>query len=659
MSHTHAIPTLYLCTYIQLSFVPSALTMFPKKKMAKKTTPFRRMSMRKLASALLTLPNLFFLLILNPAPMNTSMMSHLDQANTYFQMVGQTTYSLEYANVAIKIELTPTILHLAKVRSAITSYRSMMNISPTSSQWQAMEFDIAQIDRTMLRLTKIDFLRQQLPESEDELHSRAKRFVFTAIALAVLAASVAVVSYSVYAKVEIDKMGSNVNTLSAAEAQDIRNVKLLGDSNQELIRLVNETQLAAGNYYSEMHISGAHRAAIAVAMRRTDIIEGAYEAGCNNRLHIGVLQDVDITKTVRGVKHFARALGLTPIMKFFSDWTTLDTSLRQDKLGFTLFVHVPLMALGSEMTIFRHVHIPLPLPDSSLSLTIDSAFQYIAVGEDAAFFRVLSEHDLSECKVTNGFYMCPRGNLVRRAPHAHTVTSFAHPEICLWALFTKDPSIVKTTCDHHVSLPDDSVFQVAPNKFILSSSKNQSAFVTCRNDTKKSPKSFDLSRLSVLNLYPGCSVATKSHRFSTADIAFSQDADMWAVEWQWDSSTDDLAQNLNGTLFQSILPKLAALANSSRIPLNTALSAVADIQKAASAYSIIGMLTFHMPAGISGLLAMFSILLHIIGCYCKQRRFDYNQTTMRLTPKCRDNSVDSSSLPMSLLSQHNLLSHPT
>ncbi len=577
------------------SFSITAFTMFPKKKtMPREDMEFRHMALRKTAYSCFTLSNLILLLVAIPqlpTPVQSyvhKIVQPIDRANTYFQVVGETSHSLEFANVQINVELNPTIEQMGYLRADIIAYRERMKFSSTSSQWQDLELNLASIDRLLLRLTKIDFLRQNLPETEAETDARAKRFVFTLIALSILAASAAVVSYGIYSKVEIDKMGSNINTISAAETQDIRNVKLLGDSNQELIRLVKATSVAADSYYSEMEISGIHRAAIAVGTRRVDVIEGAYEAGVNNRLHLGVLQDVDIAKTFAGVQHYARTLGLVPIMKFFSDWTTLDTSLKQTVNGFTIFIHVPLMALGSEMTIYRHVHIPLPLPDSDLSLHIDSPYQYIAVGKDAALFRALSEHDLAECKQQNKFFTCPRGNLVRRAPHKHTITNHPHPEICLWALFTRDAKIAKSTCDHHVSLPDAAVFQVSPNKFILTSPANQSVFITCRNDTSRNPAEYNLARMTVLNLYSGCSVSTPAH-------------------------------HLNVSLFQTLLPELTALANSSRIPLNTALAAVQTIANQKTHESFLGQLIFHMPASMSGLLALISIFLHVLGCYLKFR----------------------------------------
>ena len=374
----------------------------------------------------------------------TTFIRSLSAGNIIFKKVGETVHNIEYANIRIPMDIEKTIISLTELRSAQEKFKTKIGYHEETEEWQVQKFHLMQTDRLLNRCDHLAKLKTEISPRQ-----RSKRFdPLTIFLISIIVAAVAAASYGIYHQTELSKMGRNVNTLSAAEAQQFRRVQSLGDSQVELARLVKGAVDVTEDYYGDLYTSEWHREAINVATNRIQNFELTLHAALDKRLHPVALADFDMDATATQVRHYAEDRLLQPLAKFFTDWLQHEASFIATDYGFDIYIHVPLMGAGTAMNVYRHISLPLPLHEK-YHLNIDSPMQYIAINADGSLYRSMTADSLNECRKIGNFNACDTGNTVRRAPAQHVAHNIYErdPELCLWALFRQKYTIARHACD--------------------------------------------------------------------------------------------------------------------------------------------------------------------------------------------------------------------
>jgi hypothetical protein len=439
------------------------------------------------------------------------------------------------------------------------------------------------------------------------LHRRNKRFFLLAIGFIIAAIAIAGTSYALYKRSELNKMKANTNTLASAQVQEMSAIQNQAYSQKELAHLVQGAVATVADEYGNIEETQHDIQAIYVAEKRVALYEDIMTAALNKQVSPAIFNDIDIEATTNMVIEYAAKNHLVPIASFYSDILQMETSFIASPEGYTLYIHVPLMGPASGMFIYQHAKLPMPLGDGFHAL-IESRQEYLAINSLGSYFKAMTAADIANCRRMGDYYVCDRGNVVRQAPSSQSTTSVKDPEVCLWALFKEKYDIAASTCDISVNVAPNIVIQLTANKFAMYTAKPHQGTINCRNDSQSIPRTFQLDKLSTIELPAGCTAVTDTHVFAAADSAFTRPATEWAVGYKWALHAKSLTKGLDTNKLREISKKLGHFANATSIPLEHALQAVRKVQQdtneAAGIYA-------YIPHG-TGTAMFFSLLANLL-----------------------------------------------
>jgi hypothetical protein len=444
------------------------------------------------------------------------------------------------------------------------------------------------------------------------------------VALTVLMAVLAGSIYgAVYNAQEVQHMAKNVNTLSAAEAANIRETQGQAESHKELAKFVSEATRITADDFLLLTETGWDRATVDLAERRVTMLEEAINGMLQGHLVPAALNDVDVRRTSEGITSYAQSMGMQPLAKYYADYMQMETSFYSTEEGFKLFIHIPLMHKGSELRIFRHARVPIPV-GHGFQVTLESEKEFLAISSDDSLFRAMTANELAECTRKGDFFACKVGNVVRRAPRTKKGTFGKDPDLCLWSLYTQSYSIAKQTCITYVNQAPDTVVQLSANRFVIFNAEPHQARMDCRNNSIAHRKRFTVHGITDINIPAGCTVNTDSHAFSASDVAFTRPADHWAVEYAWPQQPRQLLNGLNLDYLNNITMKTNILGNSSRIPLEHVLERISalnpmPVQEGMSFPTLSWMP--HSGLGLTFIVAMVALVL-TIWQLCRKNKLD-------------------------------------
>jgi len=490
---------------------------------------------------------------------------------------------------------------------------------------QRREFLLMTADRLIARCDQLMDLLTSMPHAKktNQDHGiRDKRFVFTAVVIAILAAVTAGAVYSIYVNSELNKMEGNANTLTAATALGLRLTRKNEEQLDELAHIVSMA-LAAAEQWNHFDQTQIDRQALQIAEKQVTTFEQSLAAAASNKLHPSALAHVDLERTATDLWGKAKRLSLTPMVQFYSDWLQQETSFVRTAHGFNLFVHIPLMGVGTGMNIFQHVRLPVQI-NGDYVLTVESPIEYLAINHDGSLFRGISQTEFTDCRRAGKFFACDRGNLVRKAPKDHVDTStFTHdPELCLWALHKARYSLAAQVCDFFVATRKSMVVQLTPTNFAVYNQNPHQGYVHCRNSSRLFTRTFAAHSNTIVELPQGCTAQTDTHIFTTSDIAFNTDAEQWTVTYDWPHEINQLTKGLNMQTFHDLRQRVDhILANRSKIHLNEAIRAVDAIMAESNAAT--GTVSwFHIAPG--GGAVLFSILALLLSLFNAWKMCNHN-----------------------------------
>jgi hypothetical protein len=561
----------------------------------------------------------------SPAPPNYALPSAgAAPPSVFFQHVGQTVHTLEYANIRIHLDISTLFKDINKLRDAMGEYR---NAEPRH-KWNNEDHRYIQkellIQRCEILKTELDFmsmLKQQAHTSTAP--TRNRRFVIEGILIGLAVALTAGAAYSFYRADELYKMNHMVNTLSTDMLTDLHETKRLGNTEAVLDQYVTAVANISKMYYADFEKNRIDESAVYMAERRVNLFKEVIVAAMDNRIAPSLMHDINMPKMFKEAEEYAAANGLEIMAKFQSDFFQLDASFQAAPDGFYIFVHLPMYEPDTVMNVFRHMRLPFPLPDTSFHLAIDSTMEYIAVNSDATLFRGMTEAEIESCSHKGPYYFCTRGNMVRRAPgpeqrEAYFNKNSKDAELCLFALFTHDYPLAKYVCDVQLGRTPSAVAMLSPNEFAVYTQTPHKGSVNCRDPHSKQARTFHAAGITTVKLDPGCVAYTNDHVFAPLDVAFSDDAAKYRVAYHWPFTPEEMAKGLNVSRFEELISRHKRdLLNQTRINLDDAIASMTELESLDSpVFDWLG----NTPNGIFMLLAGLALLIAIKACCCSTTR---------------------------------------
>jgi hypothetical protein len=93
-------------------------------------------------------------------------------SHIFFKEVGESVHRLEYANVEINLDITPTLDLLFKLKATLQDYKTQLIGKlreekkmhyAESVDWQQSEFRIMEVDRLISRVSRLQSFKEEIP----------------------------------------------------------------------------------------------------------------------------------------------------------------------------------------------------------------------------------------------------------------------------------------------------------------------------------------------------------------------------------------------------------------------------------------------------------------------------------------------------------------
>jgi hypothetical protein len=188
-----------------------------------------------------------------------------------------------------------------------------------------------------------------------------------------------------------------------------------------------------------------------------------------------------------------------------------------------IFLHVPMVNPSKLLKFFQFIKFPLAQNlGSNLTMMPTINEDLLAIGQDHQF-NLLSQSDLNSCTQYGSTYLC-KGRDVLRTDLENT---------CLGAYYLENIDTIHTKCKFTLIPPQEHVFQISSNKWIISSPSDFSTIIKCPHTFQ----SITVRKSATITVPPGCQVDLKSHIITPDSATTDSDLETIHYEWSWDSNT--------------------------------------------------------------------------------------------------------------------------
>ena len=417
------------------------------------------------------------------------------------------------------------------------------------------------------------------------INSRTKRGWPLIIAAGVIAIlGILAVSFSaLYTAKEIKSLHDSLRTDDWSHTYREENI---GHSQSAIAHFLDKAVALYDHRWSDYRDGIATTIVLDAIERRLAVFDNAIACGLDRRVSPEHFLDVDLPRTAARIERHGLALGMVPLANHVSDWLQFEATLVATDYGLDVLMHVPLYDPSSLLHIYRFHPLPVPL-EHGLHLSIDPApYTHLAIDQTGEYYKALSLAELSACRKIGLFRLCDLGSVVRlspaRAANVPEGPPHADPELCLWALFSRDFATAGSACNSHLAFAHSAMAQVGPRSFASYSTTAHRGTITCHNSSNPH-MAFTVNGLKKVTIPFGCWAETDTHRFTAADHSLTRQEDTFSVSYDWETPIGLLTRNLNLTAFVSLHNESSALVGQvdNAISLNHAAAMVETARLAA------------------------------------------------------------------------------
>ena len=530
----------------------------------------------------------------------------------FFRRAGDTVSNIEYVNVAIPTRTSVIRGDLAKLKPILEDHVNDWDMGPA----QRLEHHllVRRLDQVLLKLDHFGTMFDEIPDSNN---FRIRRFdPITGLVLLITAAVIAATAYGVYTAVELAQVKDNINTISAATLDDLVATKRLSHNQRDIAVLLDHLAELSSWTYGDIMQSRLAETIIALAEAEVAYLGDVLGHAAHGRLHPAMMDSLPLVDLARTIKRDAMGRGLIPIQRHFTDWLQMEASFiaGNNSGDFDVILHVPVYPPGMEMPVFRFIPMPVKLSDELL-VTINTPFDFIAVGKDTFFTMTSADHDT--CRLIGGLITCPHNSVARRIPHNLTSIPYKDPALCLLALYKHELAAATSLCHFSILKNEPAVTQLSRSTFAVYSPVPETATIYCRNHSLPPTQELRLSGSSIVTLPSTCSARSSSFIFASSDPGFASLVEDVSHQFIWANMSSDITASLNSTdegppSFADIAAEALKIASTSG-DTATLDGAISHLRAPPISWH-----SYATPSAAA--LAFFAILLAIVLYCCSCRR---------------------------------------
>ena len=243
------------------------------------------------------------------------------------------------------------------------------------------------------------------------------------------------------------------------------------------------------------------------------------------RLSPDFLQGTTIKQLFTHLQNIAHQGNMDLLISAPSDLFQIDVSyfFKSHLNELNIFLHVPMVNPSKLLKFFQFIKFPLAQNlGSNLTMMPNINRDLLAIGQDHQF-NLLSQSDLNSCTQYGATYLC-KGRDVLRTDLENT---------CLGSYYLENIDAIHSKCKFNLIPPQEHVFQISSNKWIISSPLDFSTIIKCPSTFQ----SITVRKSASITVPPGCQVDLKSHIIAPDSATTDSDLETIHYEWAWDSNT--------------------------------------------------------------------------------------------------------------------------
>ena len=527
-------------------------------------------------------------------------------ARTHFRRIGVTARHVEFAHLSYDFNLVTLHRQITAIRQDIGKQLS------NSSDNHNAEFRLLQqrLDGYVERLMTIT--SSGLPEPMHRSpRTRVKRFVCGGACVLGLAVGFGLLGgvnlgLGVYSTVETNNLHHRLEEVEKAMDSEFISLESIVSGETSINNMILQSSQVAKSGIRREAMLFWFLSTLHMIEQRVNLIENTIRSALHHRLDPAVLQITRTKDIFNDIGHYAFKTHLTMVTKDPYDLLLLPASVASSRSGFTVFLHVPLIKPSSEMTIYQHIDLPMPIGDG-IFLSLSSDHDVLVISADATLFRTTTSVELgNDCTKLGEFYACPRGNVARKNPHLARLDTNDH-ELCLWAMFKGNASLANTACAKTLTRPAPQAVQLSAREFITYG--ETSGNITCRKSGLST--NFKTSAFGHFILPPSCEASSELFELSSSDSGYTRQETAWAAATDMDANVTAFLEGIPTIELDQILTATRGTAKMlSKISFDDAkrhLKLAADFNHP--------LFDWHLPSFIptfsTGTIALLLVIGHI------------------------------------------------
>lgn len=504
-----------------------------------------------------------------------------------FTNVGQTVASLQYANLRIEVPITPLYTAAHKVEAYAEHAKKKFHNSGYYDYAHQAERHAAQIRVEKGRMDILHTLLTPTPL----VPTRAKRFIFTLSIILIGAAFGLVTGIGIYKALEIKDLAERDNTLNALTDAAKINTRANINQKQNQARLAHIMDVALtrledgiGNVIED----GFLKMAADLISREITRISNILAAAMDQRVHPELFTGINMNKTWTDFYHYAKTHNLQPVIQNAGDLLQLpasmaplfDTNVTDEIIGFQVYIHVPLHTPGDEMVLHKHIPLPMNWHGQTNLFMAPHQHNILAITRDGRFFKTMENSDFLRCRALGTLHLCDMDNIVRTVPDmtgvAPATGSGKDTATCLLALFQQKKDWAMATCTTFLGPNTEEIIQLGPHQFMAVAPDSHRGTITCRGE--RSPRYISVDGHAVIDLEPGCTLHTATHRVTSGDAGFTRNASAVSHAYTWHLNISEHMMDHEKRIFNDLHKNLSDIAHANGIiPLQDALARLNQI----------------------------------------------------------------------------------
>jgi hypothetical protein len=480
----------------------------------------------------------------------------MDPTVSMFEVIGQVAPSINYIHVEFELNVLDIKQRLDKLSQ---NYYTLTGLQNEYACWakQGTCNHLQQLGdalgiHTQNWRQRMEKYQNMVPQTPDRQPRQILEIGLVVFALGTFISSFFAheISQAVNPNAEMSKIKQ------AGQSMQHNQLTMLDDLDQQMQYTIKMAREEA--YEHPARVNLAFSTVVAQMERIVSDFERVMDALMGHRLSPALITAKGIQEAFQRIQDKANSMHYQLLIEYPSHLFQLETTFVRVGHDYKIMLHVPCVANGGLMTLYRYHPMPIPLPtkqspkfDSLALLSTPALMKLQSQGfevptQKADQRKVLEVTPESEMFATNtdnqvimfsqaDLHMCDKRHSILVCDKHH-VRRTDFDETCLGAMFSRNQVGARRHCEIKQTYTRERVWATSADEFMVYPRVEGQYQVTCKNQSTTPNHRIRVRRLSKITVPMGCNIQLETHAIDT-NIDIRSFATPVQEPWSWNPTT--------------------------------------------------------------------------------------------------------------------------